>query len=141
MPDFSYCKLEIFVPASHFSAVQTALAESDAGHIGAYDQCLSYSPVTSFWRPLAGTHPYLGAENTLCQAEEFKVEVTCRTEQVDEIIQAVKAAHPYEEPVINVIPLYRTSFREWCPAEPDGFYDWFRWARCCLSTQPIPCAT
>ena len=34
MPDFSYCKLEIFVPASHFSAVQTALAESDAGHIG-----------------------------------------------------------------------------------------------------------
>ena len=43
MPDFSYCKLEIFVPASHFSAVQTALAESDAGHIGAYDQCLSYS--------------------------------------------------------------------------------------------------
>lgn len=67
-------------------------------------------PVTSFWRPLAGTHPYLGAENTLCQAEEFKVEVTCRTEQVDEIIQAVKAAHPYEEPVINVIPLYRTSF-------------------------------
>ena len=75
-----------------------------------YDQCLSYSPVTSFWRPLAGTHPYLGAENTLCQAEEFKVEVTCRTEQVDEILQAVKAAHPYEEPVINVIPLYRTSF-------------------------------
>ena len=110
MPDFSYCKLEIFVPVSHFSAVQTALAESDAGHIGAYDQCLSYSPVTSFWRPLAGTHPYLGAENTLCQAEEFKVEVTCRTEQVDEIIQSVKAAHPYEEPVINVIPLYRTSF-------------------------------
>ena len=41
MPDFSYCKLEIFVPASHFSAVQTALAESDAVHIGAYDQCLS----------------------------------------------------------------------------------------------------
>ena len=67
-------------------------------------------PRHSFWRPLAGTHPYLGAENTLCQAEEFKVEVTCRTEQVDEIIQAVKAAHPYEEPVINVIPLYRTSF-------------------------------
>lgn len=110
MPDFSYCKLEIFVPASHFSAVQTALAESDAGHIGAYDQCLSYSPVTSFWRPLAGTHPYLGTENTLCQTEEFKVEVTCRTEQVEEIMQAVKAAHPYEEPVINVIPLYRTSF-------------------------------
>ncbi len=107
MPDFPYCKLEIFVPADHFPAVQAALAESDAGHIGAYDQCLSYSPVTSFWRPLAGTHPYLGEENMLCQAEELKVEVTCRTEQVDAVIAAVKAAHPYEEPVINAIPLYR----------------------------------
>lgn len=110
MPDFAYCKLELFVPASHFPAIQAALAAADAGHIGAYDQCLSYTPVTSFWRPLPGTHPYLGQENTLCQAQELKVEVTCRTEQVDHVIRAVKAAHPYEEPVINVIPLYRTSF-------------------------------
>ena len=110
MQDFAYCKLELFVPASHFPAIQAALAAADAGHIGAYDQCLSYTPVTSFWRPLPGTHPYLGQENTLCQAQELKVEVTCRTEQVDHVIRAVKAAHPYEEPVINVIPLYRTSF-------------------------------
>ena len=39
-----------------------------------------------------------------------KVEVTCRTGRADAAIEAVKMIHPYEEPVINVIPLYRTSF-------------------------------
>ena len=31
-------------------------------------------------------------------------------ENVDKTIEAVKKVHPYEEPVINVIPLWRTSF-------------------------------
>ena len=31
-------------------------------------------------------------------------------ENVDKTIEVVKSVHPYEEPVINVIPLWRTSF-------------------------------
>jgi hypothetical protein len=108
--DFAYCKLEIFLPAEHLPQIQQALAQVDAGHIGNYDRCLSYHPVTSCWRPLAGTDPYLGKEGQLSTEPELKVEVTCRREQVDEALAALRAAHPYEEPVINVIPLYRTSF-------------------------------
>ena len=37
------------------------------------------------------------------------MEVTCPTERVDAVIAAVKAVHPYEEPVICAIPLYRTG--------------------------------
>ena len=37
MRPFSYCKLEIFLPASHLSPLETALRQVDAGHIGAYD--------------------------------------------------------------------------------------------------------
>ena len=110
MPDFAYCKVEIFIPESLFVALQQALQAVDAGHIGKYDCCLSYSRVTGCWRPLAGTDPYIGRENEISEGPEFKVEVTCRTEKVDQTIEAVKAVHPYEEPVINVIPLYRTSF-------------------------------
>ena len=105
----AYCKLEIFVPESHLEAVRAALLSVDAGHIGAYDGCLSYGPVTSCWRPLPGTSPYLGRVGELCTSPELKVEVTCRTERVDETIAAVKRVHPYEEPVINVLPLYRTG--------------------------------
>ena len=69
----------------------------------------SYSPVIGAWRPLAGTAPYLGRMGEVCHAPELKVEVTCRTDRVEETVAAVKRAHPYEEPVINVIPLYRTG--------------------------------
>ena len=110
MPDFAYCKLEIFIPESHFVALQQALQAVDAGHIGKYDCCLSYSRVTGCWRPLAGTDPYSGRENEISEEPELKVEVTCRIEKVDQTVEAVKTVHPYEEPVINVIPLYRTSF-------------------------------
>ena len=82
--DFKYCKLEIFLPPSHLEVLQKALQEVDAGHIGNYDSCMSVSPVTGYWRPLDGCNPYT--------------------------IEAVKTVHPYEEPVINVIPLWRTSF-------------------------------
>lgn len=110
MAEFSYCKLEIFIPETHLAALQRALQQVDAGHIGGYDCCLSYSLVTGCWRPLAGARPYLGAVGEISAEPELKVEVTCLTSRVDETVAAVKAVHPYEEPVINVIPLYRTSF-------------------------------
>ena len=37
----SYCKLEIFIPKSHLETLRAALQSVDAGHIGAYDRCLS----------------------------------------------------------------------------------------------------
>ena len=45
-----FCKLEIFLPESHLEAVQQALWSVDAGHIGEYDRCLSWSRVNSCWR-------------------------------------------------------------------------------------------
>ena len=109
MSDFSCCKLEIFIPETHLAALQQALRAVDAGHIGSYDCCLSYSRVTGCWRPLAGTAPYLGRPGELSSQPELKVEVTCLTEKVALTVAAVKEIHPYEEPVINVIPLYRTG--------------------------------
>ena len=109
--EFSYCKLEIFVPESHLEQICAALRSVDAGHIGNYDSCLSYHPVTGCWRPLEGTHPWLGQAGELCTAPELKVEVTCRAEQAEAAIAAIKAAHPYEEPVINALPLLATGLQ------------------------------
>ncbi|MBQ7568606.1 YqfO family protein [bacterium] len=107
---FSYCKLEIFVPETHLEPLRRALQEADAGHIGNYDSCLSYSRVTGCWRPLEGTNPYIGSAGEISSEPELKVEVTVKAERLDETIAAVKRVHPYEEPVINAIPLLRTSF-------------------------------
>ena len=97
-------KLEIFVPESHFEAVRRALWEQDAGHIGNYDRCLSWSRVNSCWRPLEGTAPYDGVPGELSQATELKIEVCCKGSRLADTLAAVKKAHPYEEPVIYVLP-------------------------------------
>ncbi len=108
--EYQYCKLEVFIPETHLPALQKALQAADAGHIGNYDCCLSYSRVNSCWRPLEGAMPYLGTQGEISSEPELKVEAVCRTEQVEKTIEAIKEIHPYEEPVIHVIPLYRTSF-------------------------------
>ena len=104
-----FCKLEIFIPQSHLGILQETLYSLDAGHIGNYDCCLSYSQVISTWRPLDGSNPFIGETGKVSQQTELKVEVTCRFSQVEAIIQAIKLIHPYEEPVINAIPLLHTA--------------------------------
>lgn len=98
-------KLEIFIPETHFRALQQALQEVDAGHIGNYDSCLSYSRVTGTWRPLEGTHPYMGSEGEISEEPELKVEVTIRADQLADVVSKIRSVHPYEEPVINIIPM------------------------------------
>ena len=107
--DVSFLKLEIFIPKTHLAVLQTALQSVDAGHIGKYDCCLSYSPVMGTWRPLAGTSPYIGTEGQISCEPEWKVEVTIRAERFAETMAAIKSVHPYEEAVINAIPLWGTS--------------------------------
>ena len=104
-----YCKLEVFIPESHLALLQETLRACDAGHIGNYDSCMSYSRVIGTWRPLSGTHPYSGEIGVVSSEPEIKAEVTCKAGDVDRVIMAVKKIHPYEEPVINVIPLLRTG--------------------------------
>ena len=98
-------KLEIFIPKSHLNALREALCSAGAGRVGNYDSVLSYSTVSGSWRPLPGANPYDGEIGNLCEGEEYKVEVCCHADNLTETVKAVKAIHPYEEPVINAIPL------------------------------------
>lgn len=103
--DCSYFKLEIFIPETHLQKLQKALQEVDAGHFGKYDSCLSYMPVTGVWRSLEGATPYIGAIGEVSEEPEIKVEVACKKENLEKTVKAVKAVHPYEEPVINIIEM------------------------------------
>ena len=76
--EFKYCKLEIFIPETHFQQLQKALQDVDAGHIGNYDSCLSYSKVMGTWRPLEGTDPFIGNTGEISEEPELKVEVTIK---------------------------------------------------------------
>jgi hypothetical protein len=110
--DSGMVKLEIFLPPESLESVAEALRQAGAGKIGNYDSCLSASPVKGRWRPLAGADPYNGDIGKLCEADELKVEANCPAENLKKALKLIRAAHPYEEPVINVIPLLRIDESE-----------------------------
>lgn len=105
--DLYMVKLEVFIPTTHLEPLREALRLSGAGAFGNYDSALSYSLVKGCWRPLSGANPYNGEIGALCEADEYKIEVCCPLEKLEQTMSAIKAIHPYEEPVINVIPLLR----------------------------------
>gem|GEM_PF-1226211 len=43
---------------------------------------------------------------------EYKIEVNCRRELVNEAIKVIKSVHPYEEALINIFPLANHLFKK-----------------------------
>ena len=103
--DFKELKLEIFIPESHLPALRSALQSVGAGRLGNYDSCMAYSKVTGSWRPLRGSHPFLGAEGEVSEVEEIKVEVNILAGDLERTLNAIYEVHPYDEPLVNVIPI------------------------------------
>jgi len=103
--EFTRVKLEIFIPETHVDGLREALAKAGAGVIGNYDHCCSIMPVKGYWRPLAGADPYNGTVGEISEGHEYKVEVNCPREILPQVIKSIRAVHPYEEPLINIIPL------------------------------------
>ncbi|HJS20789.1 MAG TPA: divalent cation tolerance protein CutA, partial [Anaerolineales bacterium] len=67
-------------------------------------------PVRGFFRPLLGANPFEGAIGEIKEVEEYKVEVNCKRELVNDAMKAIRRVHPYEEPLVNVIPLANHRF-------------------------------
>jgi hypothetical protein len=103
-------KIEIFIPEAYVPALRDELSKVGAGHIGAYDHCVSVSTVRGYWRPLEGASPFLGEVGTISEGSECKVEVNCKLGIVKPALEAIRRIHPYEEPVINVLPLLNPLF-------------------------------
>jgi hypothetical protein len=110
MQTFTHVKLEIFVPQDHALKLADALSEIGVGVIGNYDHCVALTPVRGFFRPREGANPFEGKVGELNEVAEYKLEVNCRRELVTEALKVIQRVHPYEEPVINVIPLANHLF-------------------------------
>lgn len=105
-----FFKIEIFAPDENVDEILQTLAAVHAGEIGKYDHCATVIPVQGFWRPQEEAKPYLGNPGELFFGSEVKIEILCREEYLMEAVQAVRDVHPYEEPVINIIPLANARY-------------------------------
>lgn len=98
-------KLCFYVPADHLDTVKQAVFDTGAGKIGDYDQCCWQVEGTGQFRPLAGADPFIGERGQLEQVREYRVELMCSADCLRPALEAMKRAHPYEEPAFDVIAL------------------------------------
>ena len=103
--DFKRVKIVVFTPLSHCDQVREVLSKAGAGHIGNYDSCSFSSKGTGRFQPLKGSNPYLGSEGKMEEVEEERIEVICPSGLLKEVLWALRKAHPYEHPAIDIYPL------------------------------------
>jgi dinuclear metal center YbgI/SA1388 family protein len=98
-------KLVVFVPVADAGRVREALARAGAGAIGAYDSCTFTSRGEGRFRPLLGAVPAVGTVGDLEVVEECRVEAVLPRRLRRGVVEAVRAAHPYEEPAFDLVEL------------------------------------
>jgi dinuclear metal center YbgI/SA1388 family protein len=98
-------KWVIYVPPQNAEAVRVAVFDAGAGHIGAYSHC-SWS-VTGTGQFLAhdGASPTIGSIGAVERVTEDRVEVVAPTRSRPQVLAAIRAAHPYEEPAFDIFAL------------------------------------
>ena len=105
VPSSDSCRIVVFVPETHADAVLDAVDSAGGARIGGYSRCSFRSGGTGSFMGRAGTSPYAGRAGREERVEETRIETVAPGSLVPRILDAVRCAHPYEEPVIDVIPL------------------------------------
>ena len=99
------CKLVVFVPPAEVARVSAAAFAAGAGRIGNYSQCSFFAPGTGTFRGDQGSRPSVGRAGRREQVEEVRLEVVTAQDQLAAVVEAIRAAHSYETPAIDVYRL------------------------------------
>lgn len=102
LPGSERFKIVTFTPKGTEAAVRSAAASAGAGRIGDYDHCSTEMPVTGRFRGGPGTSPVIGRPGRHEAVEEIRLELVCGSNELGDALDAVRRAHPYEEPPIEI---------------------------------------
>lgn len=100
--DIPFLKLAVYVPAADAPALRLALEKAGAGAQGDYQGCSFSATGEGRFTPIGKANPTLGSLNQEEVVSETKVEVMLLETQRTEVLKALKATHPYEEPAYDL---------------------------------------
>ena len=112
MQNFTDVKLEIFTPLEYANKIRDELAKIGVGVIGDYDHCVALTPVKGYFRPMESANPFIGEAGKISEVDEYKIEVNSKRTLVKKALEVIRETHPYEEPLINIIPLANHLFED-----------------------------
>jgi hypothetical protein len=96
-------KLTFYVPDSHVEIVKKAIFAAGAGRYETYGSCSWQVMGQGQFQPLEGATPFIGDVGKLETVAEWRVETVVEDEFIQAVIQALRAAHPYEMPAFDAV--------------------------------------
>ena len=103
--DIKRVKIFVTVPSEYTNKIRDAVCNAGAGIIRNYSYCTTLTKSTGTFIPNEQSNAFIGEKNKLEIIEEDKLEFVCDVENVKKVISALRKAHPYEEPAIDIVPL------------------------------------
>lgn len=92
------------VPEDHLETVLSAISSAGGGIVGHYTHCAFTNAGVGRFKPSADADPHSGKKNTINAEDEWRIETFCDREVGKAVVQAIQQAHPYEEPVVYIMP-------------------------------------
>jgi hypothetical protein len=103
--DSTLHKLVWFVPREALEATRDAVFAAGAGRIGRYQRCSWYTAGTGTFLAGEGADPSIGRVGTEERVSELRVETVLPAELANDVVAALREAHPYEEVAFELYPL------------------------------------
>lgn len=98
-------KIVVSVPDVDTAHVVDALSAAGAGAIGPYRRAATTSAGTGTFVPVDGAHPTIGEVGRVEVVSETRIEMVLPRHRRADVVQALRAAHPYEQPAFDVVEL------------------------------------
>ncbi|SMN11445.1 Bsu YqfO NIF3/CutA domain [uncultured Candidatus Thioglobus sp.] len=98
-------RIDFYVPEAELEKVKTAMFKAGAGRFDNYKQCAWQTKGTGQFEPINSANPTIGNLNTLEQLEEYKVEILCTKDHLQQVLEAMKSAHSYEQVAYSVLKM------------------------------------
>jgi len=95
-------KLAVYVPCDYADKVRDAIFNAGAGKIGNYNETSFNLQGNGTFKPLKGTHPFIGEIDKRENVKEIKVETVVTERNLKRVVSAMKEVHPYEEPAYDI---------------------------------------
>jgi hypothetical protein len=103
--DFTQIYVVTGVPESHLEPVLDAISSAGGGIVGQYTHCAFTNSGVGRFKPDESANPHIGMKQQINSVDEWRIETFCDRDKAKAVVQAIRDAHPYEEPVIYVMPL------------------------------------
>lgn len=86
-------------------AVLSAISGAGGGIIGNYSHCAFTNEGSGRFKATDSAQPHVGQSGEINTEAEVRIETFCPRGAGKAVVRAIREAHPYEEPVIYIIPL------------------------------------